>query len=281
MAQVKKYDIESVLTHLRTFTYQTKLSNGTTATVNAELFPTTMLSMVSKFFLKDNGTLRAQEILQEMKDGDITAENLAECIKVMYAPKWGHYLGMWQSVYDPIANVDGTEVRTVVTQFGKITTMEKGTTLTDEQLTDGKQDTTHGLEVETEHGLKTDITEPVVTNKTATFDANVYVGESESTATMHYNQNSGTDTITNSGTDEVAISIGKIEHVNDGEDKDTESGSQTVTDTFERHGNIGVTMTQQLLTAEKDFWTKMNFFQMYFDDIANEISYPIYEEDEE
>jgi hypothetical protein len=36
-------------------------------------------------------------------------------------------------------------------------------------------------------------------------------------------------------------------------------------------------MTQQLLTAEKDFWQKMDFFHMWFSDIANYITLPLYE----
>ena len=100
------------------------------------------------------------------------------------------------------------------------------------------------------------------------------------------NTDSGSDSTTtnigkiehaSSGKDTTTTSIGKVEHAHTGTDTDTLDGSDTTTDTLTRHGNIGVTMTQQLLTAEDDFWSHYSFFNKYFNDIANVISLPIYE----
>ena len=96
---------------------------------------------------------------------------------------------------------------------------------------------------------------------------------------------SGTDSTTHSigklehaetGSDTITHNLGKIEHANSGKDTDTESGSDTVTDTYVRAGNIGVTMTQQLLTAEESFWSKYSFFEHWFNDIAEQIGLPIW-----
>ena len=78
----------------------------------------------------------------------------------------------------------------------------------------------------------------------------------------------GKDTNTHSGTDSLART---------GSDTDTLSGTDTVTDTLVRGGNIGTTMTQQLLTAEQNFWDQYSFFDMWFSDIAEELTLSIYE----
>ena len=104
----------------------------------------------------------------------------------------------------------------------------------------------------------------------------------------HKDELSGSDTVTNNigklehkqedqGADTQTNNIGKVEHAKGGNDALTNSGKDEVTETLVRHGNIGVTMTQQLLTAEKNFWEYFNFFDMFFQSIANELSIPIYE----
>lgn len=175
----------------------------------------------------------------------------------------------------------------------------KGETLTDEQKTDGKNNITHGM--------KTDHTHPTTTNLVAAFDQNTYVGHDQSSATQNYDQESGTTNTAislgkiehkseqegkdeqdlNAGTmehknvasgkDEQDLNAGKVEHAKAGEDEVANNGKDVVTDVYERHGNIGVTMTQQLLTAEKNFWEYFNFFDMFFQSISDELTIPIYE----
>lgn len=188
-----------------------------------------------------------------------------------------------------------------------------GLKVTDEQKVNGTDNLTHGLKTVDEqktdgkdnitHGLATTITEPTDTHKVAAFDSQVPVTYTEDSGTSHSNTNSGTDeraismgkiehensgtdqrTINmgkveheNSGTDQRTVSMGKIEHASSGTDTDTDDGEENVTDTLERHGNIGVTMTQQLLTAEDTFWSQYKFFDRWYDDIAEELALPIYE----
>ena len=102
----------------------------------------------------------------------------------------------------------------------------------------------------------------------AAFDSINFVDHSEVSNTNSSDTDSGTEATTHT--------IGKIEHANTGKDTDTESGSDTVTDTYVRAGNIGVTMTQQLLTAEESFWSKYSFFEHWFNDIAEQIGLPIW-----
>ena len=295
MATLNKYDIESLLGVLRTFTYTTEV-DGETVTVNAEVFTAGQIPIATKIFLQEYGTRVADDILKDYKDGTITAAALGDIIKTLCVQRWKHFLEMWKVNYNPIWNVDGVERRVIETEYGKILTMEKGTTITNEQKVDGETETTHGLTttdeqktngtIETAYGKTSTTTNPTNTGSVAAFDSSDFVGASQSSATNTIVTDSNRDTVTNnmgkvehknSGKDTVTTSIGKIEQASDGEDVNTESGSDTVTDTLTRHGNIGVTMTQQLLTAEDSFWSQYSFFKRYFNDIAEVISLPIYE----
>ena len=306
--KLKEYQTKPILNELRTFNYQTKV-NGQETTVNVELFPASMLDIANKIFLQKQGDLKADEIMEDYKHGTYTAQAVADVIKNFHVQKWKHWLEMWKAEYNPIWNVDGTETKTIVTQYGKVTTMAKNTTDTTtynsememaydstnkttynsnetaEQLTDGKYNTTHG------HIITQ--TEPQTDNAVAAFDSVNPVPHSETILTQHSD--------TNSGTDQIAISDGKKktdrggydEQARDGKDTnthsgtdslartgsdtDTLSGTDSTTETTTRGGNIGVTMTQQLLTAEQSFWSQYSFFDMWFSDIAEELTLSIYE----
>lgn len=306
--KLREYQTKPILNELRTFTYQTKV-NGQETTVNVELFPASMLDIANKIFLQKQGDLKADEIMEDYKDGTYTAQAVADVIKNFHVQKWKHWLEMWKAEYNPIWNVDGTETKTIVTQYGKVTTMAKNTTDTTtynselemeydstnkttynsnetaEQLTDGKYNTTHGLVITK--------TEPQTDNAIAAFDTVTPVPYSETVLTQHSDTNSGTDQIAISdgkkktdrgGYDELArdgkdtnTHSGTDSLARTGSDTDTLSGTDSTTETTTRGGNIGVTMTQQLLTAEQSFWSQYSFFDMWFSDIAEELTLSIYE----
>lgn len=306
--KLREYQTKPILNELRIFSYQTKVG-GQETTVNVELFPASMLDIANKIFLQKQGDLKADEIMEDYKDGTYTAQMVADVIKNFHIQKWKHWLEMWTIDYNPIWNVDGTETHTIVTQYGKVTTQEKDTQVeteynseleteydssskttynsndTVEQLTDGKYNTTHG------HIITQ--TEPQTDNAIAAFDSVNPVPYSETILTQHSDTNSGTDQIAISdgkkktdrgGYDEVSRDgkdtnshTGKDTIKNTGVDTDRNSGTDTVTDTLIRGGNIGTTMTQQLLTAEQNFWDQYSFFDMWFSDIAEELTLSIYE----
>lgn len=306
--KLREYQTKPILNELRNFSYQTKV-NGQETTVNVELFPASMLDIANKIFLQKQGDLRADDIMNDYQDGEVTAANIADIIKTTHIQKWKHWLEMWKAEYNPIWNVDGTETKTIVTQYGKVTTMAKNTTDTTtynselkmeydstnkttynsnetaEQLTDGKYNTTHGHVVT--------ITEPTTTNQVSAFDSVTYVNQSQTSATQHSDTNSGTDQIAISdgkkktdrgGYDELArdgkdtnTHSGTDSLARTGSDTDTLSGTDSTTETTTRGGNIGVTMTQQLLTAEQSFWSQYSFFDMWFSDIAEELTLSIYD----
>ena len=306
--RLKDYQTAPILNELRTFNYQTKVE-GEEVTVNVELFPASMLGIANAIFLQKQGDLRADEIMAEYLEGEVTAADIADIIKTTHVQKWKHWLEMWKAEYNPIWNIDGTETKTIVTQYGKVTTMAKNTTdtttynselemeydstnkttynsnETSEQLTDGKYNTTHG------HVITK--TEPQTDNAIAAFDSVTPVPHSETILTQHSDTNSGTDQIAISdgkkktdrgGYDELArdgkdtnTHSGTDSLARTGSDTDTLSGTDSTTETTTRGGNIGVTMTQQLLTAEQSFWSQYSFFDMWYSDIAEELTLSIYE----
>lgn len=292
---VKQYDIAALLSVLRTFTYTTEV-DGETVTVNAEVFTSGQIPIATKIFLQEYGSRVADEILDDYKKGDVSAAELGDIIKTLCVQRWKHFLEMWKVNYNPIWNVDGIETHTIITEYGKITRMAKGTTITDEQKVDGESEITYGQKQNDEqkvngsntinYGRETTTENPTSTGSVAAFDTVDFVDASQSEQTNTKVTDDGTDTTTtsigtvehaSSGKDTTTTSIGKVEHAHTGTDTDTQDGSDTTTDTLTRHGNIGVTMTQQLLTAEDDFWSHYSFFTKYFNDIAEVISLPIYE----
>ena len=306
--KLKEYQTKPILNELRTFNYQTKV-NGQETTVNVELFPASMLDIANKIFLQKQGDLKADEIMEDYREGTYTAQAVADVIKNFHIQKWKHWLEMWKAEYNPIWNVDATETKTIVTQYGKVTTMAKNTTDTTtynselemaydstnkttynsnetaEQLTDGKYNTTHG------HVITK--TEPQTDTAIAAFDSVNPVPHSETILTQHSDTNSGTDQIAISdgkkktdrgGYDELArdgkdtnTHSGTDSLARTGSDTDTLSGTDSTTESTTRGGNIGVQMTQQLLTAEQSFWSQYSFFDMWFSDIAEELTLSIYE----
>ena len=258
--KVREADTESILSNLRTFSYTT-VEDGETVTKNVELFSSSQTPIANRFFLQSQGDLRADDILVDYKNGDISDEDLAGMILVMIKSQLVQLWKEWEADYNPLWNVDGIEKRTIKTEFGKIVTHEKDSRFTDEQKVGGKDDLTHGLEVSIE--------EPTNTREIAAFDSPDTIPYTKDHATTHENKNKGTD--------KRVMNLGKIEHASSGKDTDKDGGDENVTDIYERHGNIGVTMSTQLLRDGDNFWSNFNFFENYFSMIAEQISIPIYD----
>ena len=260
MSTLNNYDLESILSELRTFTYTTVV-DGEEVTVNAEVFTTSQIPIATKIFKQEYGTRVADDILDDYKKGVVTAAQIGDIIKTLCVQRWKHFLEMWKINYNPIWNVDGTETHTIVTEYGKITRMAKGVTVADEQVTAGQTELTHGhiltdeqksdgsnsttygqtltdeqkvdAESEMSHGLKvtdeqktnaeTEVSygkETTTTNPTSTGSVAAF----DTVGFVGASQSTMTDTgVTDSGSDTTTSSIGKIEHTNSGTDTTTSS----------------------------------------------------------
>lgn len=274
--KLREYNIDDIIADLRILSYTETIDN-TPTTVTVELWPSSANSMAVKIFKSLKGELMADDILEEYQDGDWTHTDISDMIKTLHGMAWKQLWLLWVSEYNPLFNVDGKEVRIVETQYGKKTTMEKGTTIeTEYDSNDTNEQVVNGSNT-TQHGLAVTHTEPTVTGKVAAFDSANTVVSSESDATQHSDTNSGTDTVTINNGKMKLTRDGKDTVSYDGTDTDTLSGKDTVTDTFTRGGNIGTTMTTQLLRDGESFWSAFNFFNVYFADIAGDLTLPIYE----
>lgn len=226
----------------------------------------------------------------------------SECQRLMlqtflkYHMKWQRiYDALYDAEYDPIANVDALETET----FNNVTDKEDIVGSENRSISMGGTDTdsiTIGSEtVTTTHPTETvKNTEKLgasnVTGMTAadvkeygdvagfnsandTYPDSSRVRREGSTANQTETSYTGTDQVTHGGhTDSHSIV-----HSDSGSNnlsytgrynQNVKSGSITHT----RHGNIGVTMTQQLIEAEIDLRNKWQFYNIVINDVANELT---------
>ena len=249
--KLREVNLQSLLHKLKSFSYVDRVNN-TDVTVNVELWDDADDDAMYMLFKQQVGNLVADDILADYIREDITVDELASAIKKVAKEKWVHYLKMWQAQYNALWNVDGTEVRVIETEYGKQVDLKKGTTVTNEQVEDGKSVTEQK-------------TKAVSTDYVSAYDSN---GQSFNPAAKNE---------TDAGKMEGTSSIGKVKLTNDGTDTTTESGSDTVTDTFTRGGNIGTVSTVKLITEELRLWRSFNFYDFYFKSIAGVISIPMWE----
>lgn len=329
--RLNEFDTESIIDNLRTFQYTTVV-DGQTVTNTVNLFSHAQSPLANKLFLQAKGRLRADDIMLSYKDGDISASDLSDMVLTVIKSQLVQLWKIWEADYNPLWNVDGVEKRVTTTEFGKVIEREKDTSVTDEQITDGKNNITHGKTLtdeqktdgknnithgktltdqqtvdgknNTTHGKVLTVTEPTQTHKVSAFDSAGFVPDTEDSATTHSDTESGSTNValsmgtvshsetgsTNTalsmgkiehsedGTTNTALSIGKVKHDYDGKDTDTESGDETTTETYTRSGNIGVTMSTQLLRDGENFWSQYSFFEHYFSLIAEQLTIPIYED---
>lgn len=285
--KISECNLKNLLNALKNFTY-TKQVAGQTVTVNVILWEDSLNDYMIKFFERFYGDRKADDIAQQYKDGDLNTATVANIIKVMCVTRWKHYLGMWEAEYNPTWNVEGSETRTIQTDYGKIVTMARGTSVTTEQLVAGETTTeqiTAGENTTEQITAGETTTEQLTDSQSIDYvspqDSQLYNPAAKNTnnsGKIKGTSNSGKTKVTiDDGETKVTSNSGKMKSTNSGNDSDTASGRDTVTDTFTRGGNLGITMTQQLLSAEKDFWSHMDFFSMWFKDIANQLALPMWE----
>lgn len=395
-----KTQVADVLQSCRTITWDSEVDH-TIVQHTVELYTSDKNPLVTELFMGYHGNRVCDCMFLNYVKGAMTSTDFANILKLKLTDKWKHMLGIKLAEYNPLWNVDGTEVHTITTQYGKVTVSVDGETnnttrdnditsntygkentseqITDghqnvtydktnvseqlengsqsttydksnttEQLTDGHQNTTHGESIGTTHGesigtthnttltdtqtqagtnteqlsafnaelvdnTKNTVDDGTSTHATTGTDTETHSGNDTEVhgGTTSINTSNGKTTDTEEGSNSVSISQGKIKDNLSGADqtsiskgtiKDTEGGSDSttntygevittnrgesleanagadvVTDKFVRGGNIGVTMTQELLTAENDFWSHFDFFEQWFKDIVKEMSLPFYE----
>lgn len=195
----------------------------------------------------------ASPIIENFKTESLSSDNIlviSNLIKLKKSKQWEKLYNITIADYNPLYNVDASEITTYkpnVTEiltdtYNKNTEYSKGTNIstTQEQLTNAESD-------------------------------NFFFGDNSDNAMP---------------SDRNTSSIGKIQNVaeNTGSDNDKETGTivhsttkngEDITE-ISRKGNIGVTMTQQLLDAERKFWESFDFYNLIIKDIVNFLTIPLY-----
>lgn len=168
-------------------------------------------------------------------------EKLADLIWGMYGERWVRMWAVLKAEYNPIENYDLTEEET--NTYGKTTTrtdnLSHGKTGNDTvtpNLTESSQHNVYGFN---------------------TTDVNGKPADKTTTSNTGTNQTTYNTTETDTGTQS---------HANSGHD-DRE---------LTRHGNIGVTTSQQMLQSDIDLWVWNYFNDVVFPDIDRVITIPIY-----
>ena len=153
-----------------------------------------------------------------------------------FANKWTKLYETTVLEYNPIWNVDGTETTTTAAQHTITTdTNHANTVVTSTEL--GRRSTTRERK---EYPYDSDTGKPT---------------ESETVT-----EDPATDTRTDTNPETVA---------------DHETNTDQYTVTHERHGNIGVTMTQDLIKKEREV-SEFLLYEVVLPDVANFLTIPIY-----
>lgn len=186
--------------------------------------------------------------------------------------------------YDPIDNYnmveESTDVRTPdltneltlnttadITDNRSTTTEGSSNTTTHNQLNQQhittetpngyEESTIHEVNPSDNHGFAEDYRDTTTQKGTRTVTES-YSGNPDETTTNV----TGNSTSTNSGGTKTT---------NTGTNKQTETGTDTTKHTLTRKGNIGITSSQQLITAELELADKMNIFKVIEQDLAAKI----------
>lgn len=204
----------------------------------------------------------------------------------------------WQSLadtfeleYNPIWNVDGTETTTETrnlkqesennrkddftttninteTQRATGDSNEETTTTEDGSITQSSTTTENGSNLHKVNGFNdsglTNAEQDTITNNSNTTGTNTTSNEITTTNTASTSNNA---TTTNNGT---------IKNNGTSDNSNTSLDTGTITIAKTRGGNIGVTMTQQLLNAELDVRPKMNIYSYIIDDFKKRFCLLIY-----
>ena len=260
--------MKELLKKLALFTYTKTDAEGVTNTYNFSFFDNTnagQSTTIAQWAEDKFGSLVAAGLAKKVADEEITLDDLAGVIKLTQGMKWKHWIDIWSCDYNPLWNVDGVEEKTSETkfgkqektEFGKKTDNDMGSKVTTTQVTAGSERDIIPQVVQTTQNNPGDGSGFSDYNKITTSAQQIDKTFDNGVVTA---QKGGTDSIEESG-DETLINSGKDEYK----------------ETYERHGNIGVTMSGQLIKDSASVWDAFDFYDKWMRSIFEVLTIPIYE----
>lgn len=226
-----------------------------------------------------------KEFASPITAGTTPREKLSRMIAMKYKTSWEHLYAITKAEYNPIANVESDETFTTTTEHGHTVQntgtqgMQHGEQISrtgTEQLSHGEQISHTGTS-----GTVSAVTAANTENDIYGFNSSTAVPADSSTAS-----NSGNSTRTDNLNEGHSGNDTRTDNLNEGHSgtdtrtdnlTETHGGIDKVTEHRIREGNIGVTMTQQMLTAEADFWGMFTFWDAVFKDIDRELTLAVYD----
>ena len=186
----------------------------------------------------------------------------------MFHNKWEKEYATLSAEYNPIENYDMTEALSGdkrETTYGKTDTFTHGKT---ETVTHNTTDTTTHNTSDTRTPNLQNVSETGIEG----FNSSTYQDSEKVTS-----NETGTETRAKTGTEALART-GTEAHAETGSDTDAQSGKDTTTHeyTLTRHGNIGVTTSQQMLESERALWMWDFFYEVVFPDLNRVLTLSIY-----
>ncbi len=253
-----------------------------------EDYITVITPLIDEFLKINYGNREMLYDFYEYLDGATDATILAwikQKIYLLFQTKNESYKRIYQGLteeYNPLWNVEGTETEThsgtdTETHSGTDTVSNSGTDHTTEAHsgTDTRTIENTGTDTNTETNSGTD----VVNENVATFD-NPAMKPQNQTQTVNGKQTVNEmerNTTTTDGLVHGESINGSVTH---GLETETEYGHVTTYAnghkiTRERHGNIGVTKSTDLLRDHLDLWRGLSFLDIIAKDIINTICYSV------
>ena len=265
------------------------ITNGIFTFLNSLDVPWKEKNISQQLNLQYHGNISGKKETSPLVDSLIVENNLTDNSKTMlamsifsiYSNKWSKLYRILSLEYEPIENYNMTEtekttstnentdtITTNTTNSNDVTETNTGTnTANDSENTTGKNTITDSRTIAEDNsvtnnnslygfnsasGVNADSQNGTETRNTT--DNNTHNDDLKGTRTNEHSENINTSKVTAQKND--------IKDVKDG--THTENGSQDRT--LSRHGNIGVTTSQQMLNSEIELW-QWDFFSGVFKDI--------------
>ncbi len=265
------------------------INNGIFTFLNSLDVPWKEKNISQQLNLQYHGNISGKKESSPLVDSLIVENNLTDNSKTMlamsifsiYSNKWSRLYNILSLEYEPIENYNMTEtekttstnentdtITTNTTNSNDVTETNTGTNIVnDSENTTGKNAITDSRTI-TENNSVTNNNSLYGFNSTSGVNADSQNGTETRNTTdenTHNDDLKGTRTnerSENINTSKVTAQKNDIKDVKDG--THTENGTQDRTLT--RHGNIGVTTSQQMLNSEIELW-QWDFFSGVFKDI--------------
>lgn len=277
---------------------------------NAPWDSTINATLDMQYFGNKSGTKAASPLLNQLcGDGTVTSDiayQLAKLAANLYGRNWTALYNTMLLEYAPIENYDMEETEEILdngedntrmtstvddsvtsTKTGTDTTTNSGTversdtgtvttnlskdstTTTDTTLSRDGTDTTGVFGFNSTAAVNSDTTN---SNSTDTTDESVVIqSDDTNTETRDLDNvetvNTQNETAYNT-TDKVVTAGNKV-------DTTEQTTNKTITRTLRRHGNIGVTTSQQMIESERELWF-WNFYDTVFSDLDKVLTSPIF-----